>query len=437
MSENNVTGKKVIKLGEATLLVIGIVIGSGVFFKPSKVLADVGGAPGLAILAWAVGAVITIAGALSIAEIGSAIPKTGGLMIYLKELYGEKFYFLMGWVQVLVYFPGIAAALSVVFASQCTTLADITPAGQKIVAVLFIVFLTAINLISTKAATKFTVIFTIGKLIPIAAIFIFGIMMGNAHGFVPMISDKSTGAGFGAAILGVLFSFEGWITLTNMGNELEKPSKNLPKAIIFGLSFITLIYLGVNIAIFNTISPLEVMASKKVAADAAVILFGPVGAKLIAVGILVSITGCVSGLLLTASRLPYAMAEDNLIPFKNFFGATSKSGTPVNALIFQAVLGIIYAVSGSFDALTNLAVFVIWLFFLLGIGGVFILRSKHKELIGDGQYKVPLYPVIPIIGILGAVYIVISTLITSTSYAFFGIGVTLLGLPVYAYLKRK
>lgn len=436
MAEVNVSAKKGIKLGEAVLLVIGIVIGSGVFFKPSKVLADVGGAPGLAILAWVVGAVITIAGALSIAEIGSAIPKTGGLMVYLKDLYGEKVYFLMGWVQVLIYYPGVAAALAVVFASQCTTLVDISPAGQKILAVVFIAFLTMVNMISTKFATKFTALFTIGKLIPIAVIVVFGLIMGHAHSFTPVVTADSTGAGFGAAILGVLFAFEGWVNLTNMGNELERPSKDLPKAILFGILIITVIYLGVNLAIFNTMSSAAVMNSKKAAADAAVILFGPVGASLIAVGILVSITGCVSGFLLTASRLPWAMAQDNLIPAKAFFGKL-KGDTPSNALVFEAVLAVIYAVSGSFDALTNLAVFVIWLFFLLGIAGVFILRTKHRELIKEDQYKVPLFPVVPILGICGAVYIVISTLITSTNFALFGIGVTVLGLPVYAWLKKR
>lgn len=436
MAEGSVSAKKGIKLGEAVLLVIGIVIGSGVFFKPSKVLTDVGGAPGLAVLAWIVGAVITIAGALSIAEIGSAIPKTGGLMIYLKELYGEKLYFLLGWVQVLVYYPGIAAALAVVFASQATSLVDLTPSGQKILAVGFIIFLTTVNIISTKFATRFTVLFTIGKLIPIAVIIIFGFLVGHAHSFTPMVTAESSGAGFGAAILGVLFAFEGWVTLTNLGNELENPSKDLPKAIFIGIVIITVIYIGVNLAIFNTMSAQAVMASKKAAADAAVILFGPFGAKLIAIGILVSITGCVSGFLMTAARLPWAMAQDNLIPAKDFFGKL-KGDTPANALIFEAVLAVIYAVSGSFDALTNLAVFVIWLFFLLGIAGVFILRSKHKELIKEGQYKVPFYPIVPVVGILGAVYIVISTLITSTSFAVFGIGVTVLGLPVYAWLKKK
>lgn len=437
MSETNLSVKKGIKLGEAILIVVGIVIGSGVFFKPSTVLRDTG-APGLALLAWIVGAVITIAGALSIAEIGSAIPKTGGLMIYLKELYGEKWYFLLGWVQVMVYYPGIAAALAVIFASQATSLVNISPNGQKLLAVVFIIFLTTVNIISTKVATKFTVLFTIGKLVPIGAIIVFGMLMGNAHNFTPMVAETSSGSGFGAALLGVLFAFEGWITLTNMGNELERPAKDLPKAIFFGIVIITVIYLGVNIAILNTMSLPEILASKKVAADAAVILFGPFGAGLIAVGILVSITGCVSGFLMTGSRLPYTLAVDKLFPCRKFFSAlTVKGGTPANALIFQSVLACIYAVTGSFDALSNLGVFVMWLFFILGIAGVFRLRKYHKELITENSYKVPLYPFVPLVGICGALYIVVSTLITSTNYALFGLAVTLAGFPVYMLLKKK
>jgi APA family basic amino acid/polyamine antiporter len=435
--ENTPILKREINLMQATLLVVGIVIGSGVFFKPSSVFKN-SGAPGLGILAWVVGCIITVAGALTIAEIGSAIPKAGGLFVYLRELYGEKYAFLLGWVQTLVYYPGMSAALAVVFATQCTSFIDLSPAGQKAVAIGLIIFLTIVNLISTKFGAKFAAVFTIGKLIPIAVIIVCGFAMGKVHEFTPMTTSASTGAGFGAALLGVLFAYEGWVAVANMAEEMKNPAKDLPKAIVIGLTIITIAYLGVNLAIINTMSVADVAASKKAASDAAVILFGPVGEKLIAAGILISITGCLSAFIMTGARIPYAMAIDNIFVFKSFFRKlTERQAIPANALIFESILACIYALSGSFDTLTDLAVFVIWLFFILGIAGVFKLRKNFKHLIPQDSYKVPLYPVVPIIGIVGALYVVISTLFTGTANALFGLGVTLVGFPVYMYIKKS
>lgn len=435
--ENTPILKREINLMQATLLVVGIVIGSGVFFKPSSVFKN-SGAPGLGILAWIVGCIITVAGALTIAEIGSAIPKAGGLFVYLRELYGEKYAFLLGWVQTLIYYPGVSAALAVVFATQCTSFINLSPAGQKAVAIGLIIFLTIVNLISTKFGAKFAAVFTIGKLIPIAVIIVCGFAMGKVHEFTPMTTSASTGAGFGAALLGVLFAYEGWVAVANMAEEMKNPAKDLPKAIVVGLIIITIAYLGVNLAIINTMSVADVAASKKVASDAAVILFGPVGEKLIAAGILISITGCLSAFIMTGARIPYAMAIDNIFVFKSFFRKlTERQAIPANALIFESILACIYALSGSFDTLTDLAVFVIWLFFILGIAGVFKLRKNFKHLIPKDSYKVPLYPVVPIVGIVGALYVVISTLFTGTANALFGLGVTLVGFPVYMYIKKS
>ncbi|MTK11184.1 MAG: amino acid permease [Clostridiaceae bacterium] len=435
--EGATTLKKEISLTQATLLVVGIVIGSGVFFKPAAVFKNAG-APGLGILAWVVGCVITVAGALTIAEIGSAIPKAGGLFVYLKELYGEKWAFLLGWMQTVIYYPGMSAALAVVFATQCTTFIDLSPTGQKAVSVGLIIFLTIVNIVSTKFGAKFASLFTIGKLVPIAVIIVCGLTMGKVHEFTPFVTSASTGAGFGTALLGVLFAYEGWIAVANMAEEMKNPAKDLPKAIILGMVIITIAYLGVNLAIINTMPVDQVAASKKAASDASVILFGPMGAKLIAAGILISITGCLSAFIMTGGRMPYAMAVDKLFIFKGFFGKLSeKSSTPANAVIFESVLAAVYALSGSFETLTNLATFAMWLFFILGIAGVFRLRRNFKHLIPENSYKVPLYPVIPIVGVVGALYVVISTLITGTMNALFGIGLTLVGLPIYMYIKKN
>lgn len=433
--------QKSIGLIEATLLVVGIVIGSGIFYKPTAVMSAMP-APGMALLIWVVGGVLTLAGALTMAEIGSAIPKTGGLYVYLKELFGERWAFLFGWVQVLIYYPGLSAALAVILATQTTTFIPMTGMQQKLLAAFYMIFIMFINILSTKFATKFSSVFTIGKLIPIIVIIISGIIMGDQHSFSPFLPDASAnvnmGSGFSAALLGVLFGYEGWIAVSNLSGELKNPRKDYPKAIFLGIMIITIAYIGMNIGIMNTMSMDKIIHSGKIASDTAVVLFGPIGEKLIATGILISIIGCLSGFLMSSGRIPYAMAETNMIPFKHFFGKVDKrSNTPINSIVFITILAILYIFSGTYDTLTNLSVFVTWMFLIIGMAGIFVMRKRRPELMENSDYRVPLYPLTPIIGIVGALYVVFSTLISGASMAIYGVGVTLIGIPIYEYLRRK
>ncbi|MDF2530808.1 MAG: amino acid permease [Clostridia bacterium] len=430
--------KKEIGLMEAITMVVGVVIGSGIFFKASSVFSNAG-TPMLGILAWVVGGIITIASALTIAEIATAIPKTGGIFVYLKELYSEKWAFLFGWVQAVIYVPGVAAALSIVFVTQATYFITLTAVQQKILAIFMIFFISLINMISTKLGSKVQFFATIGKLIPIIIIIVFGLIKGEANSFAAVAdaaANPVTLSGFGAAILGTLWAYDGWVGVGNMAGELKNPKKDIPRSIIIGLTVIIAVYILINVAIVNIMPVADVISSDKAASDAAVILFGNAGAGLIAAGIMVSILGALNGYLMTGVRVPFAMEQDNIFPFAKTFGKlSSKFGTPVNAFIFVAVLSSVYVLSGSFETLTNLAVFAIWIFFVMTVAGIFILRTKHKNI--ERPYQVPLYPFIPIVGIAGGIYILISTLLTSTSYALYGLAITALGLPVYLLLKRK
>ncbi|MBL4931351.1 APC family permease [Clostridium paridis] len=438
-TENNVEKnlKKQIGLFEAITMVIGVVIGSGIFFKASVVFSNAK-TPFLGILAWVVGGIITIASALTIAEIAAAIPKTGGVFVYLKELYGEKWAFLYGWVQTLVYTPSIVAALSIVFVTQATYFIPMTGTEQKILAIVIILFIFFVNILSTKLGSKVQAVSTVAKLIPILVIIIFGLINGGAHSFGTPVASAGTVAatGFGAAMLGTLWAYDGWVGVGNMAGELKNPKRDLPRSIILGLLVTIVVYITINIAILNILPLSKIMASDKVASDAAVVLFGNSGAALIAIGIMISIFGALNGYLLTGVRIPFAMAKDNLLPFSKTIGKVhDKFETPLNTFILEVVLAILYVLSGSFNTLTNLAVFVVWIFFVMAVAGIFILRTKHKDI--ERPYKVPLYPIIPIIGIVGGIYILVNTLFTDTKNAIFGIVITLIGIPVYIYLKKK
>lgn len=426
--------KKDLGFSDAMAMVIGMVIGSGIFFKASTVLRSTQ-APGLAVLAWIAGGIITIAAGLTMAEIATAIPKTGGLFVYLKELYGERWGFLLGWVQTFIYVPGAVAGLALYFTTQSQYFIPMGRTVQTILAIFIIVLVAGINIISTKFGGRIQVLFTIAKLIPIVVIIAIGFARGTAHEFTPMVSSASTAAGFGLAMLGTLWAYDGWISIGNIAGEMKNPSRDLPKSIIIGLSMVIVVYVLVNLAVFNILPADVIKASQKPVSDAAMKLLGKGGAAFISAGIMISIFGALNGYLMSGARIPFAMGKDKLLPYSKFFGKVSNSGTPVNSLIFEAALASVYVLTGSADKLTDLAIFVLWIFFVMGVAGIFILRSKHNNL--ERPYKVPLYPIIPIIGIVGGVFILISTLITSPSNSFYGIGITLLGLPVYQLIKKK
>ncbi len=432
------TLKKSIGLFEAMTMVVGIVIGSGIFFKATPVYSNAG-APFWGIMAWLVGGIITMASALTISEIATAIPETGGIFAYLKVLYDDRIAFLFGWMQSILYVPGVSAALAIVLVTQATFFVPMSALTQKLCAIFFIFFIIILNVLSTQLGAKLQLVATIGKLIPIAIIIVAGLVMGKASG-ISAIADTSQGVfsltGFGVAILGTLWAYDGWVSVGNMAGEMKHPGKDLPKAIILGLFIIISVYVLINTAIINVLKYDVVIASKQVTTDAVVSLFGSVGASFISVGIMVSILGALNGYLMTGVRIPFAMAQDNMLPFSKVLGKIDpKFDTPTNALLFEGVLASVYVLTGSFEMLTNLSMFMVWVFFIMAVAGIFILRKKHSHLITT--YKVPLYPVIPLVGIIGGLYVIVSTFLGDMHSAVIGIVITLIGLPFYYMHKRK
>ena len=274
-----------------------------------------------------------------------------------------------------------------------------------------------------------------GKLIPVAAIIGFGVFSTLVPDFTQAGGGMSA-TGFGAAILSTLWAYDGWIGVTNMAGELKNPGKNLPKVIALGVSFVVLVYALFNLAIFKVLPYETVVASATPGAEAAVALFGQGGATFITIGIMVSVFGALNGYLMTAARVPLAMGKQDKLPFSRVLGKLHpKFQTPCNALILQCVLAAAYILSGSFNTLTDLLIFVLWIFFAMGVFGVFLLRKKHPD--KKGPYRVPLYPLTPIVGVLGAAYILGSTILSSPGQSLVGIGLTLIGLPVYYYKKKQ
>ncbi|MBC1456799.1 APC family permease [Listeria newyorkensis] len=430
--------KKEIGFFTALTIVMGTVIGSGVFFKPEAVYSATGTAS-LGLLAWILGGVITICGGLTAAELSAAIPQTGGMMMYLQKTYGKLTAYLLGWAQTVIYFPANIAALSIIFATQ---VANLFGTGDGIivpVAIAAAAFIMLMNFIGAKVAGSFQAVTTICKLVPLILIIIFGLFHQGDVAFrlFPInVEDHPFLTSLGSGLVATMFAYDGWIHVGNIAGEMKNPKKDLPKAIVFGLTGVMLVYLLINIAYLFVMPAAALAATATPASDVANIIFGSIGGKLITVGILISVFGTINGYTMTGIRIPYAMALDNQLPFSNWFKKLgAKSSVPYNGGIVILIISIIMIFSGGFNQLTDMLIFVIWIFYTLTFIAVFVLRKREPELVRP--YKVPLYPVIPIIAILGGAFIVLNTLFTQPMNAGIGLVLTAIGLPIYLYKKKK
>lgn len=422
-------------LFQAVMIVVGTVIGSGVFFKPAGVFKNAGGfATGIA--AWVVAGIITMCAALTTAEISTAIPKTGGMFAYLRELYGEKVAFLLGWAQTLIYTPATVAAMSVMFSTFMAELIPMSAMGRTILTLVVIAIMVISNCFSVKIGGAVQSYATVGKLIPLVLMIVAGIFIGKVSPQDTSVSPALLGSGgFGAALIATLWAYDGWTSVTNVAGELKNPKKDLPKSIIIGLAIIISVYVLMNVAIARALPIDNIVSNGNVAVKAAAeATMGSIGAKIISVGILISLYGSMNGYFLSGVRVPFAMGEENLLPFSEKFASVNSKKTPIFANIFIWILATLYALSGTFDILSNLVVFILWIFFVLMVAGIFILR-RRKDLVPT--YKVPLYPIIPIIGIVGGLYILIASFMDNALLSGYGVLITLLGLLVYWFKKRR
>lgn len=430
--------KRQISFGQALATVIGSVIGAGVFFKIGTITAQTGSSS-TTIFVWILAGIISIASGLTISEIAASL-KINGAIKYLDYTYGRVWGFLFGWAQMIVYFPAQIGALSSIFGVQFVSLFGINAKYANLIAIFLVLFLLAINLIGTKFSSKMQSVITILKVIPIVLIIIWGFFNRNkiAAPIFPLTvgNNISFPNAISQGLLSALFAFEGWIVVTNLANEVKNPEKDLSRAIILGLSAITLIYVLINYT-FLTVLPIHDLVNNNNAAfEASMKLFGQFGGKLVTIGILISVYGAVNAFMLTGMRTPYILAQDNLLPFSNKIGkANIHTGVPVMGALIVDAIAIVMILLGNFTVLTDMLVFVMWTFNTMLAIAVIILRKREPEL--RRPFKVPWYPIIPIISILGGIFIVVSTIINQFILSIIGIGLTLLGLPIYFYMQKQ
>ena len=438
--ENNTKLKKDLGVSAAMSIVVGCVIGAGVFFKPYAIYQATGGAPGMGMLAWIFGGIASLLGALTFAEVAVMIPKTGGMVAYLGDVFNEKIGFLAGWMQVVIFYPAFLAGYGVTVGEELA--AYIGTQFELPVAIALIILLVAANTLGSKTAANIQVVSTVCKLIPLFLLMIFGFILGSGNNpiFTPMVAeDKSVGAVLGSTLLAVLFAFEGWTNVGAIAGEMKNPGKDMPRAIVGGVSIIMAVYFVINMAYLWVLPANELMNISSPASAVAMEIFGPVGGLLIKIGIIISVIGAANGFLMSGSRVAYHLADLGTLPGSKALAKLNGNQVPANSIILIGVLAALYALIGEVNLLTDLAVFSCWIFYTLTFACVIKLRKTQPN--AERKYKVPCYPLIPILAIASGLYVVVSQLFLSgtraTIMSLCSIGLTLIGLPVYLAVKKK
>ena len=428
---------RVLTLLDATMINAGGIIGSGIFMVPATI-ALLTGSTSLILAVWVFGGLISLFGALSVAELGAAMPRAGGQFVYLNEAYGPAWGYLYGWSCVAVINTASIAAVGVAFSEYLGFFLPLTTVGIKSVAILSVILLTIINILDVKSGARAQNIFTLLKIGAILGIISLGLVMdgGSAENIQPFYPDRPlpTLVGpLGLAMVSVLWTYDGWIFITYVAGEVKNPGRNIPLSLVFCMLIVISIYLLINFVFTYTLGIGAMGTSMLVASDSASIFLGEKGAALVSIIILISLLGANNGFILTSARINYAMARDKLF-FQQAAKVHPKFKSPANALVIQAMWASVLTFSGTYNQLITYIIFASWIFYAMSCAAVIILRKKRPEM--KRPYKTPGYPYIPIIFILFAVFLTFNTILEAPRDAAVGAGIILAGLPLYFYWKK-
>lgn len=427
------TLRRTLGLRDLVFIVIGTVIGSGIFLVPGTVLRQAGGSAGVALLVWVIAGVLSLLGALTYGEMGAARPDAGGLYVYIRDAFGALPAFLYGWTAFFVIGSGSVATLAVAFTAYLRQLVPVTPLAAKVVAVAMIAVVMGVNVRGTRQGADVQNLSTVLK--AGAIIVMGGLLIAMGHGWSspstqiwPATGGGSLIAGVGAAMIGVLWAYEGWQYATFSAGETIDPQRVFPRGIIAGTAILIGIYLLANVGYIAALGTAGAARSDRIAADAVGALLGPIAGKAIAAVILVSMFSAANGITLTAPRLYYSMARDRVF-FARLADVHSRFGTPALAIVSSSVWAMVLAATGTFEQLLTYVVFVGWIFYALGAMAVFTYRRREPG--AHRPFLTPGYPLTPVLFVLSAAAIVVNTVVTQPARAAVGLGLVLIGIPAY------
>jgi APA family basic amino acid/polyamine antiporter len=429
--------KRQIGIRTATALVVGEVIAIGIFLTPAGMAKSLG-SPLWLLVVWLVMGAMAVCGALCYGELAARYPEAGGGYVYLREAYGPQFAFLYGWMALLVMDPGLTAALAVGMASYVGYILGLSSIGIKTLAIGSILLLASINIRGLRPSAwlvRFLTILKLGLLLFIL-LWGFGFQLGNWSNFAPFIARRSHSASLPGALAGgmvaAFFSFGGWWDVTKLAGEVREPARTLPRALVYGVIIVTLVYILTS-AVFLYLVPLDAVSSGETfAAQAGEVLFGKLGAQVFAAIVIVAVLGSLTAIIMTAPRAYFAMARDGLF-FRAAGSIHQQFGTPARAIALQALLASLLVALGSFNQIISYFIFVVVVFVALTVAGLFVLRRKQTN---KPEYLTPGYPVTPVIflALVGLLLLLLG--INNPEQSLLGAAVVALGIPVYYFLFR-
>jgi APA family basic amino acid/polyamine antiporter len=386
---------------------------------------------------WVVGGVLSLLGALTYAELGASQPATGGLYVYIRDAFGRFPAFLFGWTLFFVTGSGTIATLAVASTTYLSQIVPLGPVTGRLTAVALIAVIAVINVRGTRGSARlqsWTTLLKVGGILVLSAVFLL-----RGHGFEEPAPGAaapvgSLAAGFGLAMIGTLWAYEGWQFATYSAGEVRDPQRTFPRAIVLGTAALIAIYLLACLGYIAALGPAGVTASRRVAAEAATALFGPAAGTLVALVILVSIFSATNGTVLTLPRAFFAMARDGIF-FRRLAQVHPRFGTPAVAIVACSAWAMLLAVSGTFEQLLTYVVFVAWIFYGLGALSLFSYRRRAPD--APRPFRVPGYPITPIVFVASAAAIVLNTILAQPGRAAIGLGVVLLGSPAYLVWRRR
>lgn len=420
------------------MLVMGGIIGAGIFLNPSIVAQRIG-TPGLTVSVWVIGGVIALAGAFCFAELGSSRPQAGGGYIYLRDGFGPLPAFLYGWTLLLVISTGAIAAVAVTFARYATDLAGLNDGWINPFAVGAILLVSAVNYVGVGPGSAVQNVFTILKLTALGVLIVVGLFTSGGMPEAPAAEavENALGVGgfigvVGVALAPVLFSYGGWQQTNYVAEEIVDPERTLPRALVGGVVGVVVVYILANIVYVKVLGVTGLAASLAPAADVMRNLLGPAGATFISAGIAVSTFGFLNLVILVSPRVYQTMAKDGLF-FRRMAELHPRFRTPTRAILFQATWATVLTLSGTYGQLLDYVVFGDWIFFGLAGATVFVFRHRGES----ARFKTPAYPWIPGIFVAAAVFVVISSIVSNPGNALLGTGLIGLGVPAYLFWKSR
>ena len=421
---------------DATMINAGTMIASAIFIVPATIAASMQ-ASGPSLLIWIVAGLVSLCGALCVAELGAALPAAGGQYVYLSRAFSPVIGFLYGWSAFLVINTASIAAIAVGFATYLGFFTPLSPTGIKLVAAASIAGLTLLNLRGLRVGATTQNLLTLPKIgallvIPLVALLL---PQGQAANLAPLwpAEGRSLLLVAGPALVAALWAYDGWIESTYVGSEIRDPGRNLPRSIVLSTALVMLLYVAANVGYFSLLSARGVAGSTLVASDAMKVVLGTAGAVFVSAAILISTLGANNGIVFTSARIPFAMAREGLF-FQWAARLSGRTHSPNQALLVQMVVAVILTLTGSYVQLATYVVFVSFLFYALSAAGVLVLRRREPNL--PRPYRAWGYPVTPVVFILFALYLVIDTIIQTPLESAFGAAIVLLGLPAYWYWRR-